>query len=69
MKQSLLKRVNEQVKIQESAGKAGLDHIRDPKRVIGLHASGEDAYQSYIEGLDPNDPYDAKIIQRIASGN
>ncbi len=69
MKNTLHKKVHTAVTLQEASSTVVLEQIKNPITVIGLHDSGHQAYQDYIEGLDPNDPYDAKILHRISCGN
>ncbi len=69
MKKTLHQKVSTQVQIQEASGNAVYEHTKNPAKVIGLHDASKLAYLDYIEGLDPSNVYDAKILHRIASGN
>jgi hypothetical protein len=69
MENNLHKKVSTRVTIQESSKTNIYEQVHNHKNVIGLHDSSISAFKDYIEGLDPSNPYDMKILNRIASGN
>jgi hypothetical protein len=69
MENNLHKKVSTKVNILEARGPDTHEQVRNHKNVIGLHDSSISAFKDYVEGLNPDNPYDLKILNRIASGN
>lgn len=65
----LIKKVHEQVQINESIGTIDYSFLYDPEAVMGLHPDSYEGYKKYAKRLNPNNPHDQRILDRIASGN
>lgn len=65
----LIKKVHEQVQINESTNTIDYSFLHNPEAVMGLHPDSYKGYAEQVKQLNPNIPYHQMLLDRFANGN
>lgn len=69
MSKKLLKDINDQTVIIETADMSRYQHLHDPNGIPGLHPEAHGFWERFMKHADLNNPYVKEMLDRVARGD